>query len=113
MNRDHLYLAHISEAISRIESYIVEGRAAFLSSTLIQDAVVRNLQTLCESTQKLSASLKTAHPAVDWTGLAFVRNAMTHDYLGMDLENVWTVVSEDLPKLKAPIAQMLDEMQEL
>ena len=65
MNRDRLYLAYISECIDRIESYIVEGRAAFLSSTLIQDAVTRNLQTLCESTQRLSSALKGAHPEMD------------------------------------------------
>ena len=111
MNRDRLYLAYISECIDRIESYIVEGQDAFLSSTLIQDAVTRNLQTLCESTQRLSSALKKAHPEMDWEGMAFVRNAVTHDYPGLDLEAVWTIVTEDLPKIKAPVARMLNEVE--
>ena len=43
MSDDETYLLHITEAIARIESYTVGGREVFLSSTLIQDAVVRNL----------------------------------------------------------------------
>ena len=43
--------------------------------------------------------------------MARVRNTVTHDYLGLEVEAVWTIITEDLPKLKAPIAQMLDELQ--
>jgi len=47
---DRLYLIHIGECLARIESYITGGKDAFFASTLIQDAVLRNLQTLAEST---------------------------------------------------------------
>ena len=65
MKDDRLYLLHIQECITRIEQYTVAGRAAFESDTLIQDAVLRNLHTLAESTQRLSAPLKASHPAVE------------------------------------------------
>jgi len=48
--------------IERIEQYCHGGEAVFLGSRLIQDAVLRNLQILAESTQRLSRSLK-ANPA--------------------------------------------------
>ena len=65
MKDDRLYLIHISEYIERIEDYIGEGnKAEFLASSLVQDAVLRNLQTLAESTQRLSDTLKEAHPNV-------------------------------------------------
>lgn len=54
MNDDKLYLIHISECIQRIEAYVIGGKADFVSSTL-KDAVVRNLQILAESTQRLSS----------------------------------------------------------
>jgi len=49
MKDDMLYLIHISECIGRIETYL-SGRTKeeFMSTTLLQDAILRNLQTLAE-----------------------------------------------------------------
>ena len=46
MKDDRLFLVHISECISRIERYTLGGKSAFLADTLVQDAVIRNLQVL-------------------------------------------------------------------
>jgi uncharacterized protein with HEPN domain len=51
MKDDKLYLIHISECIERIKSYISGiDKNTFMSSTLMQDAVIRNLQVMAEST---------------------------------------------------------------
>lgn len=63
MKDDRLYLIHISECIGRIESYTAGmTKDAFLSSTLVQDGVLRNLQVMAESTQRLSDHVKENHP---------------------------------------------------
>ena len=69
MKDDRVYLQHILRCISRIEEYTATGRESFFSSHLIQDGVIRNLQTLAESSQRLSEGLKVLHPAADWKGL--------------------------------------------
>lgn len=47
MKDDKLYLIHIRECIERIEKYTTAGgKVAFGASTLIQDAVMRNLPTM-------------------------------------------------------------------
>jgi uncharacterized protein with HEPN domain len=51
---ERLYFVHILESIERIRRYTVDGRDAFLIDEKTQDAVVRNLQTLVESTQRLA-----------------------------------------------------------
>ena len=109
MKDDRLYLVRAVECIVRVESYTSEGKQAFLSDTKTQDAVLRNLHTLSESTQRLSSSLKAQHPDVDWQGISGLRNVLVHDYLGVNLARVWEVVSVDLPDLKAKIEAMLDE----
>jgi uncharacterized protein with HEPN domain len=59
MKDGRLYLIHISECIERIESYVAgKDRQEFFDSTLLQDAVIRNLQTMAESTQRLSDEAK-------------------------------------------------------
>jgi uncharacterized protein with HEPN domain len=87
---DRVYIGHILRCISRIEEYTVEGRDRFFSSYLIQDGVLRNLQVMAESTQRVSDSLRSQHPEVGWKALAGFRNVLVHDYLGVDLESVWS-----------------------
>jgi len=103
MTDDRLYLIHIREAIARIEAYVQDGREAFLNSTLIQDAVIRNLQTLAESTQRLSDAWKREHPDIDWRAIAGLRNVLVHDYLGVDVARVWQIVENHVPRLKAEL----------
>ncbi len=110
MKDDKLYLVHILECIARVERYISEGgQAGFAGSTFVQDAVLYNLQTMAESTQRLSASIKAEHPEVDWRKISGFRNVLVHDYLGVDLEAVWAIVERDLPMLKQAIQAVLDE----
>jgi uncharacterized protein with HEPN domain len=107
MKDDRLYLIHIRDCLSRIRQYTREGQRTFLASTLIQDAVIRNLQTLTESSQRLSLSLKNQHPEIDWQGMAGFRNVLVHDYLGVDVLRVWKIVNGDLPHLKRLMQPLL------
>ncbi len=100
MKDDRVYLKHILRCIARIEEYTVGGRESFFSSHLIQDGVIRNLQTLAESSQQLSDGVKASQSSVDWKGLAGFRNVLVHDYLGVELELVYRAVDQDVPKLK-------------
>ena len=110
MKSDRAYLEHMLDMIDRIELATAAGRTAFLESVLHQDAVLRNLHTLTETTQRLSADLRDAHPEVNWAALAAFRNVVVHDYLGIDIELVWTVVSQDVPDLRAKVAILLDTL---
>ena len=100
MRDDRLYLLHIVECIERIEKYVAGGRDSFMESTLVQDAVMRNLQILGESTRRLSSATMAKCPGVDWRGISGFRNVMVHDYLGVTLLRVWEVVEQDLPMLR-------------
>ena len=105
MKDDRLYRYHILESIDKITSY-VDGvnRSEFLDSTLVQDAVLRNLQVLAESTQRLSSEFKEKNSEIEWYKIAGLRNILVHDYLGIDLETVWNVIESYLPKLRKVVA---------
>ena len=108
MKDDKLYLIHISECIEKIESYVSQiDKESFLASTLIQDAVVRNLQILAESTQQLSEQAKQTQPDVDWYKISGFRNILVHDYLGIDMKTVWNIVEKEIPILKKAINSIL------
>ncbi len=110
MNREFLYLLHVKESITRIEQYTREGKDVFSHDVKTQDAVLRNLQTLAESTQRLSEAVREAHPEVEWRAISAFRNVLVHDYLGVDLERVWEIVRDDLPRLKAAVEDALEAL---
>jgi uncharacterized protein with HEPN domain len=113
MKDDRLYLIHIIECLSRIEQYTAEGKEAFLRDTKTQDAVLRNLQTLAESTQRLPPAIKAAHPEVGWERIVGFRNVLVHDYLGINMARVWEIVEHGLPDLKRQIHAILRLLGEL
>lgn len=110
MKDDKLYLIHMSECIQRLEKYTVDGCDVFMNSDLIQDAVIRNLQTMAESSQRISEERKGYHPEIEWLVISGFRNVLVHDYLGVDLERVWNIIVTDLPGLKHGVRLMLEEM---
>ena len=112
MKDDRVYLQHILRCILRIEEYTQAGREAFFSSSLIQDAVVRNLQTLAESTQRLSDGVKSQHPDIDWKALSGFRNVLVHDYMGVDLDYVYRAISRDMPRLKVACTEILKSLRQ-
>lgn len=104
---DRVLLAHMGECIERVREYTAGDRSRFEASRLVQDAVIRNLQTLTESSQRLSDDIRATEPQVPWRELAGFRNVIVHGYLGIDLAAVWLVVEQDLPPLAAALARMV------
>jgi len=103
---DRVYVAHMLECITRVLHYTAEGEKAFRQSPLIQDAVIRNLQVMAESSQRLSDAAKTSAPSVPWRALAGFRNIVVHDYLSLDLDAIWSVIASDLPLLQQALQQL-------
>jgi uncharacterized protein with HEPN domain len=68
---------------------------------------LRRLQTLAESTQRLSDALKQAHPEIPWQSIARFRNRLVHAYLAVDLDLVWAVIEKDLPPVEAMVEREL------
>ncbi len=111
MKSEPAYLVHILYCMARIQEDCAGGRDAVFASSTLQDAILRNLQILCESTQRLSDETKRLHPGIDWKGVAGMRNVLVHDYFGVDFEFVWSVIERDLPKLEQMVRDTLDEVE--
>lgn len=110
MKDDVVYLKRILECVRRIEEDTSIGYDAFVVSHIHQDAVLRNLQTLAESVQRLSENLKSKHTDVEWRSIFVFRNVLAHDYLGIDIDRIWGIVKEDVPVLKQAVERMLSEI---
>ena len=76
MKDDRVYLNYILECIRRLEKHRRSGRRRFLNSDTIQDAVLRNLQTMAETSQRLSDEIKATQPHIPWAEIAGFRNVI-------------------------------------
>jgi uncharacterized protein with HEPN domain len=107
VKEDRVYLAHIRDAIDRIETFTSGGHERFLSEAIIQDAVIRNLEVIGEAVKGLSDELRAANPDIPWKQIAGMRDVLIHHYFGVKLESVWQVVVEHLPPLKSHVERHL------
>jgi uncharacterized protein with HEPN domain len=102
-------LRHIQDAVARIEAYTARGRNAFFTDTMVQDAVIRNLEVIGEAVKNLPLDLRRRRPEIPWRSITALRNVLIHEYFGVDLEIVWRVVQRRLPALKRHVASLLSE----
>lgn len=106
-------LAHILEAIERIDRYTKGmGESAFLGASIVQDAVVRNFEIIGEASNNVEKHPEFAVVRQELP-LAFacqIRNAVAHGYLKVDLEIVWKTINSDLPGLRRQVQQALENL---
>ncbi len=108
MKDDTVYLHHISDAITQIQSYLHEkSLEEFITNKMLQDAVVRQLEIIGEASKNLSESFRLLHPQIPWSQIVGMRNRIAHDYLNVDMDIVWDIVTHDLPSLKQNVTELL------
>jgi uncharacterized protein with HEPN domain len=97
--RDEVHLAYIAESIELIEHYTAGGKRVFEEETIVQDGVLRRLETLADAASKLPQQVKDRHPEIPWRDVQDFRNVAAHGYTEIDFEVVWRIVVDDLPPL--------------
>lgn len=105
--RDEDLLRYIADSIALIAQYTSGGEEAFLREPMVQDAVLRRLETLADAARQLSGQVTARHPEIPWRAIYGFRNVAAHGYLGLDMARVWTTVQDYLPALHTVVAEEL------
>jgi len=101
---DQNFIRHILGAIERIEAN-PEGLtdSDFMNNFMVQDAVIRNLEIIGEASKKISVATKEKNKNIPWKQISGMRDKLIHNYFGVDLISVWSVVQNDLSVLKTEL----------
>ena len=110
---DTVYLRHIIDAFLQIERY-TNGVTyeEFLSNSLLQDAVIRQLEVMGEAARNLSADLQNEYPAIPWRQMISLRNRMIHAYFNVNLQIIWEIIQGDIPNLKQDMMRVLETLNQ-
>ena len=91
MKDDRLYLHHMVERCRRIARFISHGKEKFMATEELQDAVIRNIEVIGETAKRVSAEVRAQLAELDWKRICGMRDVLIHDYMSVDLEQVWSV----------------------
>jgi uncharacterized protein with HEPN domain len=107
MRDDRGRLQDILDAIKRVERYAKRGRRAFEEDELVHIWMIHHIQIIGEAASKVTPNFRKTHQQVPWPQIIKMRHVLVHDYLGIDLAEVWAVVERDLPTLKKQVSDIL------
>ena len=95
----------ILDAISKIIQFTkpFSDPDSFFHDVKTFDAVMMNFIVIGEMVDRISKIAKDDNPQIEWNRIKGFRNLVAHDYFGIDAEEVWQIISNDLPILKVKI----------
>lgn len=97
------------ERCERITRFIERGREAFLQSEEMQDAVIRNVEVIGEAAKRVSTETRSGLASLDWRAICGMRDVLIHDYIGVDLDEVWNVAYLRIPELQRVLESYLEK----
>ena len=104
------HLQDVLEAIDAISGYTRAGKKAFDRNPMLRDAVAARLIQIGQSVKDAQAEgldLPRLQPGIPWRNIAGMRDQLAHKYRLLDAAIVWSVVENDLPKLRKAIRRIL------
>lgn len=100
------------EAMNKIESYIAGVEFdSFIQDKMRVDAVLRNIEIIGEAAKNIPNHIRKKHPGIPWRRIVGLRNIVIHEYFGVDLENIWKIITENIPEVKPAFIKMLGTLK--
>jgi uncharacterized protein with HEPN domain len=108
---DSARMRHIRDAISEIQAYIKSTDfEEFTRDSMKKYATVKQLEIIGEAATHLSEGTREKYSEIEWREITGLRNILIHEYFGIDEHIVWEIITEDVPKLKDHVTEILKEL---
>lgn len=98
--RDLVYVGHMLDTAKKaIDKAHNLSRSRYDADENLRLALIHLIQIIGEAGRRVSREFSDHHPEIPWADIIGMRHKVVHDYLGIDEDIVWQVVTEDLPRL--------------
>jgi uncharacterized protein with HEPN domain len=91
LSKDKYCLESILDSISKIQDYTIgiDNPDILYNDIKTFDATILNFIVIGEMVSKISDKIKIGNLNVEWNKIKDFRNILTHNYFGIDAEEVW------------------------
>jgi uncharacterized protein with HEPN domain len=104
-----LLLSDIIESIDKFKRYTLGYTfEEFLNDSKTNDAVVRNFEIIGEAANRIPEEIRDQNNQINWHRIKGFRNRIVHDYMGVDYNIVWSIIHNDIDRLRSDISKVLD-----
>jgi uncharacterized protein with HEPN domain len=105
-------LKHIRDAVMITIDFIKgRNRDDLDNDQMLSLALVRLIEIIGEAANNISLYCQNNYPQIPWREMIGMRNRIVHAYFEVDLDVVWQVIIDDLPRLLRWINQAIQDLE--
>jgi len=106
--RDLLYLGHMLDvSVQAVEKLRDKSREDFEADDNLRLALTHLIQMIGEAARRVDPESRQRYLQIPWSDVIGMRHKIVHDYLDVDFDVVWEVVTTDLPELIAQLRPLV------
>ena len=101
---DDARLLHIREASEQALDFVSGySRPDFDTNRMLVFALVKCVEIVGEAANSMSEAGRARCPGIDWPAIIGMRHRLVHAYHDINLDVLWSTVTEDLPDVLAEL----------
>lgn len=109
-NKEYQSIIKMIEYINRAEQYTKDlSFEDFSKDIKTIDATVLVISQIGELVKNFDKDFQLQNDNIKWHILKGLRNRIIHDYEGINLDVIWSIIQKDLQPLKINLQQMLND----
>jgi uncharacterized protein with HEPN domain len=105
---DTVYLLHMLDAARKAVQRIAgRSRADLDEDEDLRIVLAHSVQVIGKAAGRVSQAKQRANPRIPWSRITGMRHRIVHDYMNIDVDVLWEVVTRSLPELIALLEPLL------
>lgn len=108
--RDEVYVGHMLDTANAVaERMRSVSRQEYDDDEFLRAGLLHMVQTIGEAARRVSDDYRAAHPEIPWSEIIGMRHKIVHDYIHVNYDIVWTVVTREVPRLVRSLKLLVPE----
>ena len=107
---DAIYVGHMLDMTRRaVKAIETKSRANYDEDDILRLVLTHLVQVIGEAARKVSPKFQGEHPEIAWRRIIGMRHRIVHDYMRVDEDILWQVVTKDLPELLPLLEEIMPD----